>query len=396
MLAIRGGKRVRTRPFPEWPIWTSEDEELLMETLRSGKWGIGGKKVQEFASLFASYQGCMYGVACMNGSVAIKVALQALNIGNDEEVVTTPYTFIATASSIIELGAVPVFADIEEDGLNISPQSVEEKITDRTRAILPVHIAGYPAEMDGISRIARSHGLFVVEDAAQAHGSEWRCRRVGGIGDLGCFSFQSSKVMTSGEGGAITTNRYELSERCWSLVNVGRSRSGDWYEHEVLGYNYRMTEFQAAVLLAQLRRLDQQIERRRQNYEVLAGLCGELEGFELIPPPGWASRVNHFLVPIRINRGFFGNVDKRRVVEALRAECIPSSPGYTVPLHLHKPILSYLKTRRGDLSPSVLRNAEVAVRDVFWLPHYVLLGSEEDVMDIYQALVKIERHRGEL
>jgi dTDP-4-amino-4,6-dideoxygalactose transaminase len=395
MLAIRGGDRVRSRPYPQWPEWSAEEEALLLETLRSGKWGIGGRKVEEFASLFASYQGCRYGVACMNGSVAIKVALQAVGVEPGDEVITTPYTFIATAAAAIELGAVPVFVDIEEDGLNIAPEGVEESITDRTKAILPVHIAGIPADMDSICRIARRHGLKVVEDAAQAHGSEWRGRRVGGLGELGCFSFQSSKVMTSGEGGAITTNIEELSERCWSLINVGRTRGGDWYQHDILGYNYRMTEFQAAVLIAQLRRLDKQVERRQANYELLSGLFRELEGFELIRPPRDATRVNHFLVPIRVRRDVFGDIDKRRIVEALRAEGIPSSPGYTVPLHRHAPIIRYLeRTRSGRVDE--LRNAEAAARDVFWLPHYVLLGSEEDVMDIYRALDKIERHRGEL
>jgi len=395
MLAINGGERVRSEPYPQWPVWSKEEEAQLIEVLRSGRWGIGGRKVEEFASLFAQYQGCRYGVACMNGSVAIKVALQAVGVEPGDEVITTPYTFIATASSVIELGAVPVFADIEEDGLNIAPESVEDNVTERTKAILPVHIAGYPADMESICRIARSHGLLVVEDAAQAHGSEWKGRRVGGLGELGCFSFQSSKVVTSGEGGAITTNNQELSERCWSLINVGRTRGGDWYQHDVLGYNYRMTEFQAAVLIAQLRRLDQQIERRKTNYELLAGLSRELEGFELIGPPRGATRVNHFFVPLRVRRDVFGSVDKRRIVEALRAEGIPSSPGYTVPLHLHGPIARYLeKNRRRGVN--TLINAEAAARDVFWLPHYVLLGSEEDVMDIYRALAKIERHRGEL
>ncbi len=395
MLAINGGERIRTTPYPEWPSWSADEEVLLIETLRSGKWGIGGKKVEEFASLFAFYQGCRYGVACMNGSVAIKVALQAVGVEPGDEVITTPYTFIATATAAIELGAVPVFADIEEDGLNIAPESIEEKITERTKAILPVHIAGIPADMDSICRIARERGLLVVEDAAQAHGSEWRGRRVGGLGELGCFSFQSSKVMTSGEGGAITTNIEELSERCWSLINVGRTRGGDWYQHDVLGYNYRMTEFQAAVLIAQLRKLDQQIERRQVNYELLSRLFRELEGFELISPPRNATRVNHFLVPIRIRREIFGDIDKMRIVDALRAEGIPSSPGYTVPLHLHAPIARYLERTRSD-RVEALRNAETAARDVFWLPHYVLLGSEEDVIDIYRALTKIEKHRGEL
>ncbi len=387
-LAIRGGRPVRTKPFPSWPQWGDDEERNLLEVLRSGVWGIGGRNAFEFAAEFASYSGCRYGVPCANGTVALKVALRAVGVGEGDLVVTSPYTFIATASVLLELGAVPVFADLLEGGLHMDVTSVDERL--EPRAVLPVHIAGMPNPMDEIWKLSKEKGIPVVEDAAQAHGSEWKGMRAGSLGTAGCFSFQSSKVMTSGEGGCITTNVEELAELCWSLVNCGRTKTADWYEHELIGYNYRMTEFQAAVLKAQLRRLDEQIERRQRNYRVLLEETASLKALEVMEPPEGTTRFNGYIVPVRIDRSR-SSVDKRKVVEALRAEGIPSSPGYTVPLHRHPGIASYVRSRLKDRPfPVHLPNAEAAVRDVFWLPHVVLLGDEEDVDDVVRALAKLD------
>ncbi len=387
-LAIRGGRPVRTKPFPSWPQWGDDEERNLLEVLRSGLWGIGGRNAFEFAAEFASYSGCRYGVPCANGTVALKVALRAVGVGEGDLVVTSPYTFIATASVLLELGAVPVFADLLEGGLHMDVTSVDERL--EPRAVLPVHIAGMPNPMDEIWKLSKEKGIPVVEDAAQAHGSEWKGMRAGSLGTAGCFSFQSSKVMTSGEGGCITTNVEELAELCWSLVNCGRTKTADWYEHELIGYNYRMTEFQAAVLKAQLRRLDEQIERRQRNYRVLLEETASLKALEVMEPPEGTTRFNGYIVPVRIDRSR-SSVDKRKVVEALRAEGIPSSPGYTVPLHRHPGIASYVRSRLKDRPfPVHLPNAEAAVRDVFWLPHVVLLGDEEDVDDVVRALAKLD------
>lgn len=387
---------MRWKPFPAWPVWGSEEEELLLAALRSGRWGIGGELTERFASSFAAYQGCRYGVACANGTVALKIALRAVGVGEGDRVVIPPYTFIATASVVIELGAIPIFADIEPSTLNIDPSEIEERLGDVPKAVVPVHIAGCPADMDAISKIARGNDIRVVEDAAQAHGSEWRGRRTGGLGDAGCFSFQSSKIMTSGEGGAIVTNNEELSETCWSLMNCGRTRSGDWYEHELLGYNYRMTEFQAAVLMAQLRRLDEQIALRARNYSILVSLLGELEGFEPLRPPEGVTRHNHYQVPLRIDRVVFGDRDKRRIVEAIRAEGIPCSPGYTLPLYRYRPVREYMEKKGVGVDLGGFPNTEDACRDILWLPHSLLLGGEDDMRDIYEALRKVEKNVGEL
>ncbi len=388
-LAIRGGIPVRTRPFPSWPQWGDEEERNLLEVLRSGVWGIGGRNAFEFAAEFASYSGCRYGVPCANGTVALKVALRAVGVGEGNLVVTSPYTFIATASVLIELGAVPVFADLLDGGLHMDVTTVDERL--EPKALLPVHIAGMPNPMEEIWKISREKGIPVVEDAAQAHGSEWKGMRAGSLGTAGCFSFQSSKVMTSGEGGCITTNVGELAELCWSLVNCGRTKTADWYEHELIGYNYRMTEFQAAVLKAQLRRLDAQIERRQRNFRVLLEEASSLDVLEVMEPPKGTTRFNGYIVPIRVDRSKTG-IDKRRIVEALRAEGIPSSPGYTVPLHRHPGIASYVRSKlREGAVPANLPNAEAAVRDVFWLQHVVLLGTEEDVLDVVRALTKVDK-----
>jgi len=387
--AIRGGRPVRTRPFPSWPQWGEEEERNLLEVLRSGVWGIGGRRAFEFAAEFAKYSGCRYGVPCANGTVALKVALRAVGVGEGDLVVTSPYTFIATASVLLELGAVPVFADLMEGGLHMDVTTVRDGL--EVKALLPVHIAGMPNPMDAIWEVSRERGIPVVEDAAQAHGSEWRGRRAGSLGNAGCFSFQSSKVMTSGEGGCITTDSEELADLCWSLINCGRTRTADWYEHELIGYNYRMTEFQAAVLQAQLTRLDAQIERRQRNYGILLEESSSLRALEVLRPPEGTTRFNGYLVPVRIDRSRAGDVDKRRVVEALRAEGIPASPGYTVPLNRHPGIARYFLSKLPDRSLlGPLPNAEAAVRDVFWLPHVVLLGDQEDVLDVVKALVKVD------
>jgi dTDP-4-amino-4,6-dideoxygalactose transaminase len=332
----------------------------------------------------------------MNGTVSLKVSLEVLDISEGDLVVTTPFTFIATTSAIIERGAIPFYVDVEEGGVNIDARLVEEAMENGASAILPVHVGGHPADMDALVRLSKQFEAPLVEDAAEAHGAEWRGRRIGGLGTLACFSFQSSKVLTSGEGGAITTNDAELAERCASIVNCGRRPGVDWYDGDVLGYNYRMTEFQAALLLAQLKRLDEQILLRQKNFETLASLCRELEGFNLITPRPEATRVPHYLVLVRASREFFGNVVKSRIVDALRAEGIPASVGWPVPLYRYHPVKRYLEKKGVEARLDQFPNAEAAASSVIFIHHRVLLGGEKEVEDVFRALQKIERHVGEL
>src|SRR5512141_296398 len=214
-LALLGGTPIRTRPFRSWPIFGKPEGRRLMRALRSGQWGrLQGSEVDEFEARFASMHGCRHGIAVANGTVSLRIALIAAGIGAEEEVIIPPYTFFSTASAVIEANAVPVFADIELDTFNLGPVAVEAAITPRTRAIIPVHFAGQPADMKALMALARRRGLVVIEDAAHAHEAVHGKRPAGSLGDLASFSFQSSKNLTSGEGGIITTNNAALAEAC--------------------------------------------------------------------------------------------------------------------------------------------------------------------------------------
>ncbi|MBA2602358.1 MAG: DegT/DnrJ/EryC1/StrS family aminotransferase, partial [Acidobacteria bacterium] len=263
MLALLGGRAVRTRPFTRWPVFGGLEEERLIRTLRSGNWGrLQGSEVSEFEGRFASMHGCRHGIAVANGTVSLRIGLMAAGIRAGDEVVVPGYTFISTASAVVEANAVPVFADIDPHTFNIDPGEIERAITPRTKAIIPVHFAGQPADMDAILAIARRHGLIVIEDAAHAHGARYRDRPAGSLGDMASFSFQSSKNLTAGEGGIITTNDDRLADACRSISNCGRVPGGLWYEHHVVSGNYRLGEFQGAVLNCGLDRLEAQTVAR--------------------------------------------------------------------------------------------------------------------------------------
>ncbi|MCS6788874.1 MAG: DegT/DnrJ/EryC1/StrS family aminotransferase, partial [Aigarchaeota archaeon] len=310
----------RTSSAKSWPLWGEEEERNVLEVLRSGLWGIGGRWAFRFAEDFARYCGCRRGVPCANGTVALKVALRAVGVGRGDRVVTSPYTFVSTVSVIAELGAVPVLVDLYENGLHMNSAEAAELAEELdAKAVIPVHIMGMPNPMDELQHLVNTNDVAVIEDAAQAHGSEWRGRRTGSLGTIGCFSFQSSKVMTAGEGGCLTTDRDDLADLCWSLVNCGRTPEKDWYESDTLAYNYRMTEFQAAVLAAQLSRLDGQLEVRQRNYRLLLEELEDIEGIEPVRPPEGTTRFNVYTVPLRLERKRIGSVDKRHVVELLRS-----------------------------------------------------------------------------
>ena len=243
-LAIEGGKPVRTDPWPSWPRWGEGEKRALIEVLESGRWGVGGPRVPELESRFAGMHDAKYAVACCNGTIAIQIALVAAGVKPGDEVITSPYTFMATALAALVVGATPVFVDVERGTHNIDPDAIEDAITARTTAIMPVHIGGRPANMDHILEIAARHGLKVIEDAAQAWLASWRGKGVGALGDVGTFSFQSSKNLNAGEGGLVLTNDEEIYQRAWSYHNCGRTIGGAWYEHEHAGLNYRLSEFQ--------------------------------------------------------------------------------------------------------------------------------------------------------
>jgi len=398
-LAIDGGTPVRSRPWPRWPIFDETEEQAILEVVRSGKWwSVEGTKVREFEEAFARFQDAQFAVCVTNGTAALEVALRAAHIGCGDEVIVPPYTFIATATAVLAVGATPVFVDVEEESLNIDPTKIEEAITPRTRAIIPVHIAGCPADMDGVLEVARKHNLLVIEDAAQAHAAEWKGTKVGAIGDMGCFSFQASKNLNAGEGGAVLTNDPHWADQVWSVHNVGRVRGGRWYEHHVLGSNFRMTEFQAAILLAQLKRLPEQTERRTQNAHRLTEMLSQIPGIRPPRPDPRVTRHAYHLYIFRYDKNHFGGRPREDFLKALNAEGIPCSAGY-VPLYkervfLNRPIskdlcqLSTLKDYSKVQCPVCER---ACYEEAVWLYQNMLLGDERDIEDIATAVAKVQR-----
>jgi dTDP-4-amino-4,6-dideoxygalactose transaminase len=393
-LAIDGGSPVRTDPFPAWPIYGAREEQLLLEVLHSGKWGeLTGSKVLEFGRDFAAFQGASFGVCVPNGTLALEVGLEALGVGHADEIITTAYTFIATASSAFAVGARPIFVDIDPETNNIDPARIEAAITSRTRVIVPVHIGGQPADMDGVLEVARKHGIPVLEDACQAWGASWKGTPVGAIGDLGCFSFQASKNINAGEGGIVVTNSRELYNLAWSLHNVGRLPEGGWYQHEILGRNLRMTEWAGAVLIAQLERLPDAMTLRQRNAARLTEGLAEVQG--LSPTKVDARTTSHawHLYQIRYDPGQFGGRTRDEFLKALAAEGIPCSGGY-VPLTYQNAIQHTLRTRFGEESLANLAevpNAEHAGSHTVWLAQTMLLGADEDIDQIVEACRKIQR-----
>ncbi|MEM2960135.1 MAG: DegT/DnrJ/EryC1/StrS family aminotransferase, partial [Candidatus Bathyarchaeia archaeon] len=373
--------------------------------LESGYGGRCGSKKREGEEKLSVYQHAKYGVAVTSGTTALEISLRALGIGCGDEVIVSPFTFMATAIAVLYVNAIPIFADIEPETYNIDPKSVESMISDRTKAILPVHIGGRPADMDALLAIARKNNLYIIEDACQAWGSEWRGRRVGAIGDMGAFSFQSSKNITSGEGGIIVTNREEFYVKAWSLHNCGRLPQGAWYEHHLPGANYRMTEFQAAILLVQMERFDEHTTKRIENARYLNDKLSRIDGVKPLREDDRVTRNAYHLYIFRVDPEAFGGVSKAVIARALQAEGIPVSVGYSRPLY-KEPYLEYFRkcplscsyyAKQVEYSSVRLPVAERACyHEGLWLPQYVLLGSREDMDDVVCAFEKVRDNIEEL
>ena len=392
-LAIHGGSPVRTEPFPSWPVFGDEEERRLIGVLRSGAWGkVAGDEVRQFEQLFADYQHAEHGIGVVNGTVALRLALMAAGIQAGDEVIVPPYTFVATASAVVEANATPVFADIDLATFNLDPGAVEAAVTPRTRAVIPVHVGGLPCDMDAISGIARRGDLTVIEDACQAHGAEYNSRRVGAIGHMGAFSFQSSKNVTSGEGGIVVTSDEDLADRLRSIHNCGRMPGRAWYEHFTIGGNYRLGEFQGALLCAQWDRFRQQAETREENGRYLAERLRQIPG--ILPQERSTNCTRHayHIFILRLDTAEI-EVSRERFLEVLQAEGIPAAAGYVVPLH-RQPLFSnrrfgpYTGCRSTDAELH-LPNCETMSSQGVWLEQRLLLGTRQDMDDIVAAFKKV-------
>jgi dTDP-4-amino-4,6-dideoxygalactose transaminase len=404
-LAVHGGTPVRTTPFASWPVFDEAEEQALLRVLRSRRWGRHGEgEIERVEQRFAARHGARFGLVVANGTVALRIALLAMEIEAGDEVIVPPYTFLATATAVVEANATPIFVDIEDETFNLDPRLIEAAITPRTRAIIPVHMAGLPADMEAITAIARRHKLRVIEDAAHAHGGLCQGRPVGSWGDLACFSFQSSKNLNSGEGGAVLTSDERLYERAKSVHNCGRLPEGAWYEHHIISGNYRLTEFQAALLNTQMDRLDAQFARRLENGDYLARRLAEVPGIRPQRCTLPQTQNAYHLLLFHFDPAVYG--PKAGFLTALRAEGVPVSEGYLLPLHQQPlfrdkafgPYTGY-RSARPDVDFAAM-SCPVAERactaDAAWLYQSVLLGTQQDLDDIVTAFEKVYRHRARL
>lgn len=390
MSKVQGDSPVRTKPFPKWPVFGELEEKLLLEVLHSGKWGgVERDKLQQLEEKFAALHDAKYAISTVNGTLAITLALQGVGVEPGDEVIIPAYTFIATATAPLLFGAIPVIVDVEPDTLLIDPTKVEGAITDKTKAIIAVHMAGAPANMTKLKEIAKKHNLRLVEDSAQAVGARWDNQGVGAIGDIGTFSFQSSKNVTAGEGGIVLTNDEEFANTTWSLANVGRVRDGGWYQHERIGWNLRMTEFQAAILLAQLTRLEKQVALREKNATMLTERLSEIDGIAVMRRDPRITTHAWHLYMFRLDPSFADQADKTEFIRRLSAEGIPCAPGY-IPLNRNKAIIS--ETAKW-LGKEVIYDCPVTERacakEAIWMSQNVLLGDERDIDDIVAAVKKV-------
>ena len=403
-LAINGGDPVRTKPWPTWPVRDEREIKALEDVVRSGRWGRirEGSRVEEFEGKFAAYQDAAFGVAVTSGTAALTVALKAAGIDVGDEVIVPGYTFVATATCVLQNNAVPVFVDVELDTTNIAPDAIETAITPRTRAIIPVHWCGRAADMDRILDVAKRHDLVVVEDACHGWGAKWNGRGLGSIADLGGVSFQASKHITSGEGGIVLTNDEDLAAKAFSYHHIGRIAGRPFYEHHNVGWNFRMTEFDAAVLLAQLERLEEQTQRREDNAKLLCGLLAGMDGLALERREPYMTRISWHSFICRYDEAAFAGVPRDRFAAALRAEGIPTTTGYSHPLY-RNPLFTERRFGRiadlvdfPDYAALDLRNCERLCRERVSFPQYCLLGTEEDMRDIARAVEKVGACAGEL
>lgn len=396
-LAINGGPATIEKSFA-WPIYDETEVEAVAAIVRSGKWGNPdcGDQVERFEKEFAAYCGSKYAITCVNGSVSLRIALMACGVKPGDEVIVPPYTFITTASSVIECNCVPVFVDIDPDTYNISPAAIEAAITPRTKAIVPVHFGGQACDMDAILDIARRHNLKVIEDAAHGHGAEYKGKKLGSIGHIGSFSFQSSKNLTSGEGGIVITDDDELYATMHSLRNVGRIEGGQWYEHYNPGCNYRITQMQAVLLSEQLKRLEAQTRRRNANGLYLNGLLEKIDGIQPLIRSEAITLHGYHIYIFKYDASKFGGLPKSEFAAMLAAEGVPSFKGYPHPLYKqplfqNKNFMCYAIPETADYTTVHCPVAEQACNtDAVWILQHAMLGEKEDMEAFAGAILKIQ------
>ncbi len=402
-LAIRGGNPVRAKSFTAWPIYDEREARGLQRVLESRNWGgypCPNDHAREFARRFAEHHAARYGVAVANGTVSLELALEAAGIGFGDEVIVPAYTWEGTAAAVLFAGAVPVFIDVDPDTYCLDAGLVEAAISEHTRAIIPVHLGFRFADLDAIMSLAERRGLFVLEDCAHAHGGRWRDKGAGSIGHAGSFSFQTGKLMTAGEGGIVIANDIDLADRVIRLANCGRPPRRETRGQPVLGHNYRMTEFQAAILLAQLERLDEQTELRERNTKRLEEGLKQIGGIGLLLRDERITRQASYHYVFKFYSEGWGGIHRNAFVAALNAEGIPCDGRFYEAVYKSSlfefPAEKYpaWAQRQRDFYCPVAERA--GYEESVWLPHQLFLGDEKDVDDILAAIQKIKQCMNDL
>ncbi len=404
-LALLGGEKAKSKPFPIWPHYDEAEERALKQVLESRIWWrTPGTKTLEFERAFAKFHGARHGIAVTNGTAALEVAMAGLGIGAGDEVILPDFTFVATASAVLFANALPVLVDVDPGTYCINPDLVEEAITPRTKAVIAVHMGGHPADLDRLKKITDRKKLALIEDSSHAHASEWKGKRIGTFGVAGTFSFQSSKLMTAGEGGIIISNDEKFERQARSVHDCGRM-PGEWfYSHFIYGSNYRLSEWQGAVLQAQLGRLDEQTQVRHRNGRLLDRLLGMIPGITPQKLDDRCTRNGQYAYIFHVNKKEFAGIATDRFIAAMNAEGIPNQASYP-PLHqLHmfrngeyrKRLCGKQARERHAFLKRRFPATQKAAWETVWIPQPALLGDEEDVEEIAASLSKIQKHAKDL
>jgi perosamine synthetase len=406
-LALLGGKPVRNGAFPGWPVLEKNDRDGWEKVLNEGHWcRLDGNYANSFEKAYAELTGTKHCLVTANGTSALFTSLNAMGIGPGDEVIVPPYTFVATINVVLLNHALPVFVDSDRMSSQIDANKIEAAITPKTRCIIPVHIGGNAADIDKTLAIGKKHSIPVLEDACQAHLGEWRGRKLGAWGQCGCFSFQASKNLNSGEGGAIISDDGDFIERCYAFHNNGRGRRRAGFSYAHGGANLRMTEFQAALLLQQMTRVAEQSRVREENAKYLTKLLAEIPGITPAKQFEGCTRNAYHLYMLNYDKAAFAGVSRDRFLKALRAEGIPGSDGYS-PINKEPFLKEVLGSRAykqiygeerlaawwaNNNFPENDRLCEEAV----WFTQTMLLGPRSDMDEIAAAIRKIHDNAGAL
>ena len=406
-----GGKPACTTKFPRWPVYDDTERNALRETLESNGWFRGnGSRVAKFEEAYAKATGAKHCLAAASGTAALSTVMGALDIGPGDEVIIPPYTFVATYNVITLNYGLPIFADVDLESFQIDPKQISATITKSTAAIMPVHIGGSPADMDAILRIGKEKNLPVIEDACQAHMAEWQGKKIGTLGLAGCFSFQASKNLNSGEGGAVLTNDDNFAETCYVFHNQGRGRQVKGYNFTysgTRGSNLRLSEFQASILTAQMTRLEEQTKRRNENAAYLSKMLSEIPGIHPAKLYDGVTRSAFHLYMFRYDAARFNGLDRSRFLAALSAEGVPCSVGYGV-MNTDEYVTGLAKNRHYlkiygekrmkewlEQNKQCLQNEKLCQQAV-WFTQTMLLADRSAMEQIAAAIHRISKNSAAL